>query len=253
MLNNKSILVAGAGGLLGVKVVKHILAVNGAVIAFDIDLHRMQSRLVEEGVDINAANIQLCSLDITNEAQVNSFFAEAGDISGAVNCSYPRNKNYGAHFFDVSLASFNENSSLHLGSVFLFLQCCAAYFKRTNNPFSVVNIASIYGVMAPKFEIYEQTPMTMPVEYAAIKSAVLHLSKYASAYVGDSRFRVNCVSPGGLLDNQPEAFLSAYKNQTNGLGMLAAEDITGSIVFLLSDLSKAITGQNIVVDDGFSL
>jgi len=107
--------------------------------------------------------------------------------------------------------------------------------------------------MAPKFEIYEQTPMTMPVEYAAIKSAVLHLTKYASAYVSDSRFRVNCVSPGGLLDGQPEAFLNAYKNQTNGLGMLAAEDITGTIIFLLSDLSKAITGQNIVVDDGFSL
>lgn len=253
MLNNKTILVAGAGGLLGVKVVEHILQMNGKIIAFDIDLDNMKARLNRAGVDINSTNLQLFALDITDELQVKSFFKSIPHLSGAVNCSYPRNKSYGAHFFDVSLESFNENSSLHLGSVFLFLQCCAEYFKQQEKPISVVNIASIYGVSAPKFEIYEQTTMTMPVEYAAIKSAVIHLTKYVASYIADSRFRVNCVSPGGLLDHQNKDFLSAYKNQTNGLGMLDAQDISGTIIFLLSDLSKAITGQNIVVDDGFSL
>ena len=95
--------------------------------------------------------------------------------------------------------------------------------------------------------------MTMPVEYAAIKSALLHLNKYIVAYVRDSRFRVNAVSPGGIFDHQPDAFLEAYKKETNGAGMLGVTEMLGSIVFLLSDASKYVTGQNIIVDDGFSL
>jgi NAD(P)-dependent dehydrogenase (short-subunit alcohol dehydrogenase family) len=142
---------------------------------------------------------------------------------------------------------------LHLGSSFLIMQQCAVYFKNNITPFSLVNIASIYGVVSPDFSIYENTPMTMPVEYAAIKSAIIHLNKYVSEFVHDSRFRVNSVSPGGILDHQPKEFLSKYKNKTHGKGMLLPEEVTSSIIFLLSDQSCYITGQNIIIDDGFTL
>ena len=95
--------------------------------------------------------------------------------------------------------------------------------------------------------------MTMPVEYSAIKSAIQHLNKYVVAYVNDSRFRINCVSPGGIFDYQPEAFLKSYKDETHGAGMLNVVDILGAVLFFLSDNSQYITGQNLVVDDGFSL
>ena len=133
------------------------------------------------------------------------------------------------------------------------MQQCAAYFKCVQNDFALVNISSIYGVVAPKFEVYNNTKMTMPVEYAAIKSALLHLSRYVVAYVADSRFRVNSVSPGGIFDHQPNDFVSKYASNTNGKGLLDSGDVIGAIVFLLSDSSKYITGQNIVVDDGFTL
>lgn len=107
--------------------------------------------------------------------------------------------------------------------------------------------------MAPKFEVYENTSMTMPVEYAAIKSAILHMSKYTVKFVKDSKFRINSVSPGGIFDSQPDDFLTAYKKNTNGAGMLDVNDVLGAVTFLLSDNSKFITGQNIIVDDGFSL
>lgn len=95
--------------------------------------------------------------------------------------------------------------------------------------------------------------MTMPVEYAAIKSALLHLNKYIVKYVNDSRFRVNAVSPGGIFDFQPAEFLEAYQKNTNGVGMLGVEDVIGSIIFLLSNHSRYVTAQNIIVDDGFHL
>lgn len=254
LFENKIILVAGAGGLLGTRLVRALLKLGAKVIAADIYLEVMRERLSSLGVDVDDEKLSFCELDITKEDSVKSLFKQnALQIDGAVNSTYPRNKAYGKHFFDVTLESFNENLSLHLGSAFLFTQQCAAYFKLQKKPFSLVNISSIYGVVAPKFEIYENTPMTMPVEYAAIKSAIQHLNKYVVSYVNDSRFRINCVSPGGIFDHQPEPFLEAYKKHTLGMGMLNVEDIIGSVLFFLSEQSRYATAQNIIIDDGFSL
>lgn len=254
LLENKTILVAGAGGLLGTRLVPALLKQGAHVIAADIHLEAMRGRLASLGVDLQNEKLSCYELDVTKEESVKAFFnQQAQQIDGAVNATYPRNKTYGKHFFDVSLESFNENLSLHLGSAFLFTQQSAAYFKRQLQPFSLVNISSIYGVVAPKFEIYNNTPMTMPVEYAAIKSAIQHLNKYVVSYVNDSRFRINCVSPGGIFDHQPDAFLQAYRDKTHGAGMLDVEEVVGSVLFLLSEQSLYVTGQNIVVDDGFSL
>lgn len=252
-LKNKKILIAGAGGLLGSHTVNALLQQGAMIIAADSDDVRMNDRLQAHDVDINHPQISLIKLDLTNTEEVIYFFEKVEALDAAVNCTYPRNKNYGAHFFDVQLKDFNENLSLHLGSAFLLTQQCAAYFIRNRTPFSLVNISSIYGVIAPKFEVYANTSMTMPVEYAAIKSALIHLNKYVVNYVADSAFRVNSVSPGGIFDHQPEAFLNAYKQHTLGKGMLELNDVTGAISFLLSDDSRYINGQNLIVDDGFSL
>lgn len=251
MLKGKTVLVVGGGGLLGSAVVRALLDAGADVVASDINTDAMTTRLGEETAQ--NAGLSLHHLDISDKPALDAFLAAHPDLDGAVNCSYPRNARYGAHFFDVTLADFNENTGLHLGSHFLFMQACAARFKASGRPFSLVNISSIYGEVAPKFDVYDGTPMTMPVEYAAIKSALVHLSKYTAAYVGDSAFRVNCVSPGGLLDGQPEAFLEAYKSHTLGAGMLSENDIMGAILFLLSHHSTYINGQNLIVDDGFCL
>ena len=253
LLAQEKTLIIGAAGLLGVKVTKGALEQGSKVLALDLCVDDLKGKLSAAGIDINNDNLSCYSLDITNEEEVIKFFDSGIDITGAVNCSYPRNKAYGAHFYDVKLADFNENLALHLGSAFLFTQQCARYFKTHSKPLSLVNISSIYGVIAPIFEVYDNTAMTMPVEYAAIKSAILHLSAYTIKYVKDSRFRINSVSPGGLFDNQPESFLNAYRELTNGEGMLNVSDIIGAILFLLSSQSKYVTGQNIIVDDGFTL
>lgn len=253
ILNDKKILVVGAAGLLGTTLVKELVVQGARVVAADINIERLQSRLTEHGLDLKNGSVEIRQLDLSDKDAVVSMFDTLKGISGAVNCSYPRNKNYGKHFFDVKIEDFNENISLNLGSSFLFMQQCAAYFKCVQNDFALVNISSIYGVVAPKFEVYDNTKMTMPVEYAAIKSALLHLSKYVVAYVADSRFRVNSVSPGGIFDHQPNDFLEAYKRQTLGKGMLDVDDVIGSIVYLLSDYARYVNGQNIVVDDGFVL
>lgn len=253
LLNNKNILVAGAGGLLGSQIVKGALGQGANVIAADINSEIMQTLLMSLSIDTDTSSLKLLEMDITDENSVKDLFSKLENIDGAVNATYPRNSTYGAHFFDVTLSSFNENLAMHLGSAFLFSQQCAAYFENKKTPFSLVNISSIYGVVAPDFSIYENTPMTMPIEYAAIKSGLLHINKYISKYINNSNFRINAVSPGGIFDSQPESFLNAYRDRTLGTGMLDASDMLGSILFLLSEQSKYIVGQNIIIDDGFSL
>jgi len=252
-LSGKRFLIAGAGGLLGTRIIAGLLDQGAAVVAADLDVNATKSRLTELGIAARPEQIGIIELDIADEESVKRAFYNIGIIDGAVNTTYPRNKNYGRSFFDVTLKDFNENLAMNLGGSFLFLQQCANYFNKSLIPFSLVNISSVYGVKAPDFSIYDNTSMTMPVEYAAIKSALIHLGKYTSAYVGNSDFRVNSVSPGGILDSQPESFLSSYKRKTHGTGMLAAEDIVGAVLFLLSDQSRYIVGQNITVDDGFTL
>jgi len=137
-------------------------------------------------------------------------------------------------------------------SSFLSSKIFSMYFEKQGFG-NIINIASIYGVIAPKFEIYKNTDMEMPIEYAAIKSGMLHLTKYFAKYFKGKNIRVNAISPGGILDNQPESFLKMYNNECISKGMLDASDLTGALIFLLSDMSTYVNGQNIIVDDGFSL
>ena len=95
--------------------------------------------------------------------------------------------------------------------------------------------------------------MTTPVEYAAIKSAIIHLTKYMAKYLRGKNIRVNAISPGGILDQQPQSFLDAYQDFCCSKGMLDASDLQGVLLFLISPMSQYVNGQNIIVDDGFTL
>ena len=175
-----------------------------------------------------------------------------GRIDSVVNNAYPKNKKFGQKFFDVTYKDFCENLNLNLGGYFLVSQQFAAYFKSQKHG-NIINISSIYGVVAPKFEIYKDTSMGLPVEYAAIKSSLIHITKYMASYFKGENIRVNSISPGGILDKQPEIFVEAYRDNCLNKGMLDKSDLSGTLIYLLSDMSKFVNGQNIIVDDGFTL
>ena len=252
-LKDKNIIVIGASGRLG-KVVSSSLLDQGAnVIAVDVDQVGIDKQK-EIHLSKKYTPIMGSCNDIDSIKSIfNTVLNKTGNIDGAVNLSYPKNKNYGKHFFDVSYEDFCENTALHLGGYFLFMQQCAKYSVEEGVKFSLLNFSSIYGVISPKFEIYEETKMTVPVEYAAIKSSLLHLTSYLTAYTKGTSFRVNCISPGGIFDDQDNKFLRNYKNKSRSKGMLDPDDLIGTVLYLLSDASEFVCGQNIVVDDGFSI
>jgi len=256
MLKNKVVVITGGAGLIGKEFVKAVVENGGIAIVADINDALGLKAKEDLSTQSNTKNIDFIKLDITSKDSLQECIqyldGKYGRIDALVNNAYPRNKNYGKHFFDVGYNDFVENLGLNLGGYFVTSQQFALYFQRQGYG-NIINISSIYGVVAPRFEIYENTPMTMAVEYAAIKSGLIHLTKYMAKYFKGMNIKVNTLSPGGIFDNQPEPFLEAYKKQCLNKGMLDKSDMKGTLVYLLSDMSKYVNGQNIVVDDGFSL
>jgi NAD(P)-dependent dehydrogenase (short-subunit alcohol dehydrogenase family) len=256
MLNNKVVVITGGAGLIGQEFIKAVVEQNG--IAIIADINEEVGNKVKENLsrELNTQNVDFVNLDITSKESlgecINYLDNKYKRIDALVNNAYPRNKNYARHFFDVEYEDFVENLGLNLGGYFTTSQQFAKYFKSQGNG-NIINISSIYGIIAPKFEVYAGTNMTTPVEYAAIKSGLIHLTKYMAKYFKGMNIRVNTLSPGGIFDNQPQDFLDAYKKECLNKGMLDKSDLKGTLVYLLSDMSKYVNGQNIVVDDGFTL
>ena len=256
MLANKVVVITGGAGLIGQAFVKAVVEQNGIAIIADINEELgncIKDRLSKE---CNTARIDFLHLDITSKESllggIHYLETKYNRIDALVNNAYPRNKNYGKHFFDVEYDDFVENTSLNLGGYFLASQQFAKYFEMQGHG-NIINISSIYGVIAPKFSIYEGTKMTVPIEYAAIKSGLIHLTKYMAKYFKGKNIRVNALSPGGIIDAQPEGFLQAYRHECLNKGMLEKSDMEGTLLYLLSDMSQYVNGQNIIVDDGFTL
>jgi post-translational flagellin modification protein A len=252
LVRNKVVIVTGGAGLLGRTFCQAIADNGGVAVVAEYDIAIAEKLCTSLEND----NIVPAQVDITDKnsikALITTISEKYGKINALVNSAYPRNKNYGKHFFEVAYSDFCENVGMNLGGYFLTSQQFATYFEKQGYG-NIINLASIYGVIAPRFEIYDNTQMTMPVEYAAIKSGLIHLSKYMAKYFKGKNIRVNTISLGGIEDKQPEPFLKAYKEFCLNKGMLNAKDISGTVLYLLSDLSEFVNGQNIVVDDGFTL
>jgi NAD(P)-dependent dehydrogenase (short-subunit alcohol dehydrogenase family) len=256
MLKDKVIVVTGGAGLIGREFITTIIENSGIAIIADISEGtglKVKSDLMKK---LNTCNIDFIKLDITciNSLGkcINYLDNKYGKIDAIVNNAYPRGRNYGESFFDVQYDDFVESVGMNIGGYFLTSQQFSKYFKGQGYG-NIVNISSVYGVIAPNFEIYKNTPMTTPVEYVAIKSGLIQLTKYMAKYFKGSNIRVNSLSPGGILDNQPKSFLDAYNKKCLNKGMLDKSDLNGTLVYLLSDMSKYVNGQNIIIDDGYVL
>ena len=255
-LTDKVCVVTGGAGLLGKEFIRAIVKSRGKAIIADKNLKlalRVQKVLSQE---LDTRNIDVFKLDITSKKNVLNCIKyldkKYGKIDAIINNAYPKNKNYGKHFFNVKHDDFIENLSINLGGYFTTSQQFSIYFKKQGYG-NIINISSIYGEIVPRFEIYKGTKMTTPVEYAVIKSGLNHLTKYMAKYFKGLNIRVNALSPGGILDNQPKKFILKYNHKSLNKGILNEDDLSGTLIYMLSDMSKHLNGQIITVDDGFSL
>ena len=241
-LQNKIIIVTGGGGLLGKNIVRRIESEGGFCVNFEINAE-------------TSSDLSTVSCDVTNQDSIDQSLKKVLDkfqrIDGLVNNAYPRTSDWGLKFEDIPLDSWKKNVDMQLNSYFYLSQKVSNQMIKQKSG-SIINVTSIYGEVGPDFTVYDGTSMTMPAAYSVIKGGLINFSRYMASYLGAKNIRVNAVSPGGIFDGQNEIFVSNYNKKVPMKRMGRPDEISPSIAFLLSDDASYITGQNLIIDGGWT-
>ncbi len=243
MKSNKNILILGGSGLIGTQIVKNLVSVGYNVYVMDKKKNKYLTKKNMILCDISKINLFNRKFDLLTQKE---------KIDTVINLSYLKNKNWGKKFLKLKPNDVKENLFLQLGTIILTSQKIIDYFinKKKGN---LILFSSIQGISAPKFSHYNNTNMTSPIEYSAAKAGIINMTKYIAKFCEKKKIRVNCISPGGVLDNQPKKFIKRYKESCLSKGLLDSNDLNGIVEFLVSEKSNFINGQNIIIDDGWSL
>jgi NAD(P)-dependent dehydrogenase (short-subunit alcohol dehydrogenase family) len=262
-LAGRNAIVTGAMGILGQPFCEG-LAEFGANVAI-VDLNRslcedfaadLSSRYGVKSVGIGC--------DITEPAAVSAMASEAvaalGDITilhNNVGGKTPDLDAYFAAFESYSLAEWRRVMAVNIDGVFLVDQAIGRHMVEHGKGGSIVHVASVYGAMAPDQRIYAGSEylgrrINTPAVYSASKAAVIGLTKFLATYWADKGIRVNCISPGGAESGQNDEFRRNYGARIPLGRMAKREEMVNTLIWLASDASSYITGQNIMVDGGLS-
>jgi len=255
-LIGKKILITGAAGRIGFETAKSCLKNGAKLVLADINKELLNKFNSNPEFNSFSEKFYTYEIDLRNNSKLRDLilFSDKalGGINGAVHCAYPVSNNWGARIEELNENDLNFHLSTQLGGAIFFSKLIMKYFV-DNDGGDLIHISSIQGLGAPKFEHYDGTSMHSPIEYTAIKAAIIAMTKWLAKYYRNNNIRVNCVSPGGILDNQPDKFLKRYRESCFNFGMLNSSQVSDVITFLLASNSDAINGQNIVVDDGWSI
>jgi NAD(P)-dependent dehydrogenase (short-subunit alcohol dehydrogenase family) len=256
-LRNKSALITGACGHIG-RVISEVLAELGAnLIVVDVDdrLFDLGSSITQRwGVKVDCI---ACNLEYEDDRNrlINDLLTAGNDLSILVNnaafVGTSDLSGWATKFESQSLETWRRAIEVNLTAGFHLCQGLYPLMKVVGNA-SVINISSIYGHLGPDWSLYEGTEMSNPAAYAASKGGLLQLTRWLSTVMAPE-VRVNAISPGGIERGQPNSFRKRYAAKTPLKRMGTEQDIQGAIIYLSTDMSRYVTGQNIMVDGGWGV
>ena len=251
-MKNKTIAISGGLGRIGFSLALKFSQNNFNVLIGDNNIKKY--KILKKEIDLNHIKFfkgNLC-LDKDIDKFINFGVHHFKKIDYTIHSCYPKTKDWGSKLENLKQSTLNENISNHLGGSIIYSQKFIKHFL-ANKGGKLIHISSIQGVSAPKFEHYKGLKMNSPIAYTAIKSGIIAITKYLAKYYGKNNIQVTCISPGGLKDSQPKVFVRRYKTSCLSKGLLEINDLQPIVFFLISDNSKYINGQNIIIDDGWSL
>jgi len=252
-LSNKVVLVTGGAGLLGEMHSQAIVENGGKVIIGDINLEATKKvcDTINSKYPGKAYPVYLNVLDNTSIQNVLEMHSDINVLinNAAIDPKVKNDSGPGGAFESLSLEEWDLSVDVIMKGTFLCSQVFCPHFKK-NGGGNIINISSVMGVIAPNQSIYGD--YRKPITYSAAKHGIIGMTKYLATYYADSNIRVNTLSPGGVFDNQPEEFVDKLTNLIPMGRMASREEYKGSIVFLCSDASSYMTGQNLIVDGGMT-
>ena len=256
-LTGRVALVAGGAGHIGRAAASALAELGADIVIVDRDAEATAEAAAAVGRDFPVRALGL-AVDMADDGRLRAIPAEIEDRLGRLDIlvhtaalvSATPIAGYAVPFAEQSAAAWRQALEINLTSLFVLAQASAELLTRSGHG-SIVALGSIYGLVGPDLGLYADTGMGNPAAYAASKGGVLQLTRWlATALAPD--IRVNAISPGGVFRHQDPRFVERYVAKTP-LGRMATEaDLIGAIAYLASDLSSYVTGQNLVVDGGWT-
>lgn len=263
-LSDRVAIVTGGGGILG-RGFCGVLAAHGASVAvLDVDAGAADATVAFIHDSSPGADLLALPCNVAEPQQVLAAVAQVVDRFGGINILLNNAatktgnlKDFFEPFETYSLQTWRQVMSVNIDGMFLMAQAVGRQMLRQGQGGSIVQTASIYGVVAPDQRIYEGSfylgeEINTPAVYAASKAAVIGLSSYLAAYWGNKGIRVNTLTPGGVESGQNDTFSKRYSQRVPLGRMASATELESALLFLASDASSYVTGQNLIVDGGLT-
>tara|TARA_B110000008_G_C16948970_1_gene555621 strand:+ start:647 stop:1447 length:801 start_codon:yes stop_codon:yes gene_type:complete len=256
-LKGRCALITGANGGIGRQMAITIAELGGDLVLVDMPGRNYDDLLtVIDGFGVNATCID-CDLEDENSRKelISNIYEDPNPLNILINnAAFVSTTNLKGWLTDLegqSLDAWRRCMEVNLAAVFDLSKGLARKIKLSGHG-SIINIASIYGVSGPDYSLYDDTDMGNPAAYAVSKGGLIQLTRWLSTTLAPD-IRVNSLSPGGVFRDQPNEFVQRYKAKTPLGRMAVEEDFKGTVTFLASDLSEYVTGQNILVDGGWTV
>ena len=263
-LNSKVAIVTGGAGILG-KNFCATLAKHGAGVAL-VDktyesAYAAAESLMQDDKTLNIIPFG-CNISNPNEVsmtvkKVSNFFGKIDILHNNAATKTDSLSNFFEPFESYDLNTWREVMSVNVDGMFLMAQSVGNQILSQGTLGSIIQTASVYGVVAPDQRIYAGSKylgveINTPAVYSASKAAVIGLTQYLAAYWGKQNIRVNSLTPGGIESGQNDVFNLNYSNRVPMGRMGTVEELSAALLFLASDASSYVTGQNIVIDGGLT-
>ena len=253
-LTNKIIVITGAGGLIGSYLSRKLDKAGCKLILFDNDKKKLTS--LRKKVSKNSFIIEC---DLRNKSKIiffcNLIKKKYKKIDVLIHSASPVGtsnlEGWNTEFKKQKIENWETSYNLNVTSLFFLVQNLHSLLLKSKSA-SIINFGSIYSECSPKNNIYRNTKIFNPAGYSCSKSASLYLTKWLASTLGP-KIRCNMISPGGLKGIQEELFIKKYSEVIPLKRMTNLDDLIGPVIFLSSEMSKYVTGQNLFVDGGFSI
>lgn len=254
-LKGKVAFVPGGAGYLGQAICETLaeLGANLYIASRDKEKCVSYAKSIEKRYDVKAIGGKL---DITNinsiDLNLNECISKFGNIDILVNDAWSGNKNT---FDSISFDDWNYDINVCLNGVFYTIKKAVPFLEKSKGV--ILNIASMYGHIAPDYRMYDGKRYANPPSYGAAKAGVIQLTKYLASFLAEKHIRVNAISPGPFpfksTQDENKEFIQrlSSKNILNRIG--EPDDLKGAVALLCSEASKYMTGQNICVDGGWAI